>query len=127
MNSPAAVAILDYEAGNLTSVAYAVRHLGTEPRITRDPGEIAGADRVIFPGVGAAEASMDGLRKHGIEDALREVIAGGRPVLGICVGCQVLLEFSEEDGGTECLGLLPGKVRRFDFPASSGCSRRFTG
>lgn len=118
MNSPAAVAILDYEAGNLTSVAYAVRHLGTEPRITRDPKEIAAADRVIFPGVGAAAASMDGLRKHGIEDALREVLDRGRPVLGICVGCQVLLDFSEEDNGTDCLGLLSGQVRRFEFPPS---------
>lgn len=115
MNPPAAVAILDYDAGNLTSVAYAVRHLGTEPRITRDPEELVQADRVIFPGVGAAGNSMAALQKHGLADALREVIAGGRPVLGICVGCQVQFDFSEEDGGTSCLGLMTGKVRKFEF------------
>src|SRR5438093_12510949 len=102
------VAIVDYGAGNLTSVASAVRHLGEEPRITRSPQEILRADRVIFPGVGAAGASMGNLKRLGLDDAIRQVFQGGRPLLGICIGFQVIFNDSEEDGGTGCLGLLEG-------------------
>jgi glutamine amidotransferase len=110
------VTILDFGAGNLTSVACALRHLGAEPRITRDPAELTHAERVIFPGVGAAGATMDHLRKLELGDALRQFVAAGRPLLGICIGCQVIFEASEEDGGTACLGLLAGRVKRFTFP-----------
>jgi glutamine amidotransferase len=110
------VAILDYDAGNLTSVACAVRHLGREPLITRDPDEVRAAARVIFPGVGAAGAAMENLRRLGLDEPLRRAVGDGKPVLGICVGCQVVFEESEEDGGTRCLGILPGSVRRFHFP-----------
>jgi len=110
------VAIVDYGAGNLTSVASAVRHLGEEPRITRSPQEILRADRVIFPGVGAAGASMGNLKRLGLDDAIRQVFRGGRPLLGICNGFQVIFNDSEEDGGTGCLGLLEGTVKRFQFP-----------
>lgn len=111
-----AIAIVDYDAGNLTSVACAVRHLGKEPTITRDPKEVAAAERVIFPGVGAAGASMENLRRLGLDLALKEAFAAGRPILGICIGCQIIFDRSEEDGGTPCLGLLRGNVRRFEFP-----------
>jgi len=111
------LAILDYGAGNLTSVAHAVRHLGCEPTITRDPDVVRAAERVIFPGVGAAGASMDNLRRFGLDRALRELQASGRPLLGICIGCQVALNGSEEDGGVDCLGLVPGDVKLFRFPA----------
>ena len=109
------IAIVDYGAGNLTSVAYALEHLGRESVITRDPMQILAAERVIFPGVGAAGAAMQNLHKLDLARALCQVVAAGRPVLGICVGCQVLFEHSEEDGGTDCLGLLPGVVQRFRF------------
>ena len=110
------IAVLDYDAGNLTSVACAVRHLGHEPEITRDPEVVRSADRVIFPGVGAAGSSMATLEKLGLADALRDVHSAGRPILGICIGCQVVFSSSEEDGGTGCLGLLEGEAVRFRFP-----------
>ena len=76
------LAIIDYEAGNLTSVERAVRHLGGDCKITQDPDEIANADRLIFPGVGAAGASMANLRRLGLDKAIREAVDRGKPVLG---------------------------------------------
>jgi glutamine amidotransferase len=111
------VAVVDYGAGNLTSVACAIRHLGWQPLVTRDPSDVRSASRVVFPGVGAARASMENLRELGLADALRQVFERGRPILGICIGCQVIFESSSEDGGTRCLGLLKGSVTRFEFPA----------
>jgi glutamine amidotransferase len=107
------LAIIDYKAGNLTSVKLACDALGMQTVITADPAVIRGADRVIFPGVGAAGSAMRNLREGGLEPVLRDVVASGRPFLGICVGTQILFDFSEEDGGTACLGLLPGRVRLF--------------
>lgn len=114
------VTIVDYRAGNLTSVRYAFEALGVEARVTRDAGEIRKAERVVFPGVGAAGSAMANLREMGLEEAVREAAAGMRPFLGICLGMQILFERSEEDGGTDTLGVLPGRVRRFpdDVP---GC------
>ena len=106
-------AILDYEAGNVTSVARVLRHAGGSPEITADPERIARADRVVFPGVGAAASCMRALRSRGVDQALRAALARGTPVLGICLGLQLLFEHSDEDGGTPCLGVLPGRVRRF--------------
>jgi len=108
-------AILDYEAGNLTSVERAVRHLGFDGRITRDPRAIRDADRVIFPGVGAAGSAMDSLRRLALDGELRRAVESGRPVLGICIGCQIVFDRSEENAGTGCLGILPGTVIRFRF------------
>jgi glutamine amidotransferase len=116
------VAILDYDAGNLTSVAHAVRHVGGEPAITRDPETVRRAGRVIFPGVGAAGASMASLRRLGLDQAIRDVHAAGKPLLGICIGCQVILSRSEEDGGVDGLGLIPGDVKLFRF--APGISRK---
>ena len=110
------IAVLDYDAGNLTSVACAVRHLGHEPEITRDPEVLRSAERIIFPGVGAAGSSMESLASLGLAAALSEAHAAGKPILGICIGCQVVFSSSEEDGGTDCLGLLEGEAVRFRFP-----------
>jgi glutamine amidotransferase len=110
------IAVLDYDAGNLTSVARALSHLGHDACVTSDPEAVRAAARVVFPGVGAAGASMESLRRRGLDAAIREVYTAGRPLLGICIGCQVVFAASEEDGGTECLGLLPGDVVRFRFP-----------
>lgn len=120
--SPSNIAVVDYKAGNLTSVALALRHLGRDPLITQRPEEVATAERVVFPGVGAAGAAMENLGELGLREALRDVIRRGRPVLGICVGCQVIFDHSEEDDGTDCLGIIPGVVRRFVFP--EGISRK---
>jgi imidazole glycerol-phosphate synthase subunit HisH len=107
------VAILDYQAGNSTSVQRALAHLGQPSEISADPAVIAAADRVIFPGVGAAESCMTNLRAAGLDGALRQTVATGKPLLCICVGMQLLFDTSEEDGGVPCLGLIPGTVRRF--------------
>jgi len=107
------IAIIDYKAGNLTSVRLALESLGVEGEITSDPQRILAADRVIFPGVGAAGAAMETLKSLGLVDVIRQVATRGTPFFGICLGTQILFERSEENGGTECLGLLPGSVRLF--------------
>ena len=106
--------ILDYEAGNLASVKRACAHVGMTAEYCADPDQLRSADRVIFPGVGAAGSAMHSLRARGLDEALREVINGGTPVLGICLGMQVSLTHSEEND-TATLDLIPGVVRRFAF------------
>ena len=106
------IAILDYRAGNLTSVERAVTHLGFPCTVTNDHETVRAASRIIFPGVGAAGASMRNLRELGLDAVLRERLLAGVPILGICVGLQVLFDRSEEND-TPCLGFLPGEVRRF--------------
>ena len=106
------IAIIDYEAGNLTSVARALTHLGYQNKITADAGTIAAAERVIFPGVGAAKATMETLQKRGLDEVLIDFYRTGKPMLGICIGIQILFTHSEEEDA-ECLGLLPGYVRKF--------------
>jgi len=107
------IAIVDYRAGNLTSVLRAVRHLGHEAEITDDAEKIRSAERVIFPGVGAAGETMANLKKLGLDTVLaEEVFKAGKPLLGICIGVQVIFERSEENDAL-CLGLLPGYVTRF--------------
>ena len=108
------IIIVDYQAGNLTSVCLALEHLGAACEITRDPGRLNEAERVIFPGVGAAGQAMAHLREMGWVEPLREAVARGVPMLGICLGSQIVYERSDEDGGVECLGLLPGRVPRFE-------------
>ena len=107
------IVIVDYQAGNLASVERAVRGLGHDCRITRDHAEIQGADHVIFPGVGAAGAAMADLTESGLGKVLGEVYQRGIPFLGICLGTQIIFDHSDEDGGTACLGLVPGAVHRF--------------
>ena len=111
------LAIVDYKAGNLTSVRNAFAALGVEAVVTRDPEEIRAADRIVFPGVGAAKSAMENLRELGLEAAVREAAASGKPFLGICLGMQILFARTEEDGGVDTLGILPGQVRLFpDVP-----------
>jgi glutamine amidotransferase len=111
------ITLIDYNAGNLTSVRRALDHLGISCRITADPETVRRADRLVFPGVGAAGAAMTVLRQRGLDAALKDAFAAGTPILGICIGCQIILEYSEEDD-TTCLGLLAGKTIRFSFAPS---------
>ena len=106
-------AIVDYRAGNLTSVRLAFAAIGETATVTDDPAVIADADRVVFPGVGAAKSAMENLKRTGLIDAVRSAALSGRPFLGICLGMQILFEHSEEDGGVDTLGVFKGKVRRF--------------
>ena len=106
-------AIVDYRAGNLTSVRLAFETIGAPAAVTADPAEIRAADRILFPGVGAAGSAMRNLEASGLAPVLRERVAAGVPFLGICLGTQILFERSEEDGGTPCLGLLRGEAKRF--------------
>ena len=110
--------MVDAGGANLGSVRAALERLGATPELTRDPARIAAADRMLLPGVGAAAPVMAILRDHGLVPALREaVFARGVPLLGICIGMQVLFEHSEE-GAVDGLGWLPGRVRR--LPAGPG-------
>ena len=106
------IAIIDYGAGNIKSVENAVRYLGQEAVLTRDPAVILSADHVILPGVGAFGDAMIRLRKYGLDNVLREVVKKEIPLLGICLGLQLLFESSEESPGAQGLGILPGKVLR---------------
>lgn len=107
------IAVIDYKAGNLTSVKFAFEHLGIKARITNRPEEIIAADRVVFPGVGSAGAARKNINDLQLADVLKQVVARGTPFLGICLGTQIIFDFSEEDGGTKGLSLLSGKVKRF--------------
>ena len=112
------IAIIDYKAGNLMSVERAVKKLGFACRITQHGKEILGSERVIFPGVGAAGKAMADLKHLGLDKVLKKDFEGGKPILGICLGAQVILGNSEEND-TRCLGLVPGRVRRFPQPLFS--------
>ena len=106
------LAILDYQAGNQTSVLRALRSLDIPAEITADPSELLAAEGVVFPGVGAAGQAMNQLVSTGMDKVLRDIVAMQKPLLGICLGCQILLERSEEND-TTCLGIVPGVCRRF--------------
>jgi len=106
------IAIVDYGAGNLTSVRNAFAALDAKAEVVRDAEGVAAAERVVFPGVGAAGKAMENLRSRGLVEAVRKA-AMEKPFLGICLGMQILFEHTEEDGGVDCLGLLGGKVVRF--------------
>ena len=108
------IAVLDYGMGNLHSVSKALEHVAprAEVIVTADAAEVADADRVVFPGVGAIRDCMAEIRRLGFDKLVAKAIEE-KPVLGICVGMQALLEHSEENNGVDCLGLLPGKVRFF--------------
>jgi imidazole glycerol-phosphate synthase subunit HisH len=107
------IAVVDYGVGNLRSVSKALEHVGGEVRVTSSAADIAAADAVVLPGVGAFAHCMDNLRGAGLEGPVRAAAASGRPFFGICVGMQILFEESDEFGRVEGLGILPGRVRRF--------------
>ena len=113
------IAVLDYKAGNLTSVKRALDHLGFPCKITNSHDEILKADKVVFPGVGAAGKSMESLGELGLDRLLWRLFEARLPILGICVGLQVLFDMSQENK-TRCLGILPGEVRRFPEKMRSG-------
>lgn len=108
-----AIAIVDYGMGNLHSVSKAVQRLGFEGIVTGDADAILGADGVILPGVGAFGDAMEHLRESGLDEVVRQAAASGKPLLGICLGMQLLFGESEEHGRNEGLGILPGKAVRF--------------
>ena len=106
------IAIIDYGAGNLRSVANTIKKLGYQPRITSDPSEVLDSAAVILPGVGAAADTMNSLEKLKMTDAIQQLVQQRRPLFAICVGLQILLSGTEEGGWHECLGVIPGKVKR---------------
>ena len=109
------IAVIDYGMGNLHSVAKALAHVApaAEVQVTADPELIRGADRVVFPGVGAIRDCMGEIHRLELVPVLHAATASGRPMLAICVGLQALMDHSEENDGVDCLGVLPGRVRRF--------------
>lgn len=109
--------IIDYNAGNIRSVELALDKIGAPFTTSANPAELSGMDRLIFPGVGEAAFAMAELKKKGLDSFLRDWAAAGKPLLGVCLGSQIIFDHSEE-GDTPCLGILPGIIRRFprDFP-----------
>ncbi|MFL6210304.1 MAG: imidazole glycerol phosphate synthase subunit HisH [Pyrinomonadaceae bacterium] len=108
------VAIIDYGVGNLRSVEKAFAATGCDAVVSGDERVLRAAERLVLPGVGAFRACMDGLKERGFDELVRERVATGTPLLGVCVGMQMLFEVSEEFGETEGLQLFGGRVRRFD-------------
>ncbi len=104
------IAIVKYNAGNIESVKNALNRLGVEPILTDDAETLKSADKIIFPGVGEASSAMSYLRERNLDEVIKSLT---QPVLGICLGMQLLCEFSDENA-TECLGILPYKVRKFE-------------
>jgi glutamine amidotransferase len=110
------LAIIKYNAGNIQSVLNALERLGFKAQVTDDPEQIKAADKVIFPGVGAASSAMQSLQQNNLDRVIKDL---KQPVLGICVGMQLLCKHSEESD-TECLNIVPVQVKKFVFPSPSG-------
>ena len=113
---PLSIVIIDYESGNLRSVAKALETTGVTPLVTGDPSALATADAVVLPGVGSGPAAMDALRARKLVGPLHDFVKSGKPFLGVCLGLQLLLDHTEE-GDAPCLGIVPGTVKR--LPAGS--------
>ena len=119
------IAVIDYGMGNLRSVVKAVECVGGQARIISEPDGVLAADKIILPGVGAFADAMTHLRERNLVEPLKQVIAADRPLLGICLGLQLLFDVGYEDGEHAGLGVLGGKVVRFDFtgrPEAAGLS-----
>ncbi len=118
------IAVVDYSMGNLRSVSKAIEHVADDVRVlvTDDAKAIANAERVVFPGQGAARDCMAAIERHGLRDVILDA-ARNKPFLGICMGLQVLLSHSEENGGSDLLDLFPGEVRRFASGMTDGKQR----
>lgn len=110
------IAILDYGIGNLRSVEKALEHIGATATISRDPDEVRAADGIVLPGVGAFPKAMERIRTYGLDELIRERREAGVPILGICLGLQLLFDSTTELGGATGLGLLPGEVTELDAP-----------
>jgi len=110
------IAIIDYQMGNLRSVQKGFERVGFAAEITSDPARLAAADKVVLPGVGAFGDAMAELRNRGLIEPIRDLIAAGKPFLGICLGLQLLFDVGYEGGEHAGLGVLRGKVVRFDLP-----------
>ena len=108
------IGIVDYNMGNLASVINAFAKVGADATLESDPSKLAQYDKLILPGVGAFGDAMAHLKSNGMDEAVKTYAASGKPLLGICLGMQLLFESSEEFGSTEGLGLIPGKVVAFD-------------
>lgn len=106
------IAIIDYGAGNIKSLQFALDKLGKTSKLTMDPQEIHQADSIILPGVGAFKDAMEALQRYQLDTILKKEAANGKPILGICLGMQLFYEFSEENGGCTGLGFLSGSVKR---------------
>ena len=106
------IAIIDYGAGNLRSVSNAITKLGYRSRITGDPQDVLNSSIVIFPGVGAAQDTMNNLKKRGMDEVIRRLISEKRFLFAICVGMQVLFDKTEEGGQNDCLGIIKGNVKK---------------
>lgn len=104
--------IVDYNAGNITSVERALKSLGAPYVLSKNPADLANCDRIIFPGVGDAAYAMEQLKKTGFDTFLKDWAKSGKKLAGICLGSQIIFDYSEE-GNVECLGLIPGKIRHF--------------
>ena len=104
--------VVDYESGNLRSVSRALESCGATPVVSGNARELTDADAVVLPGVGSGPAAMTALRQRGLAEPLREYADSGRPFLGICLGLQLLLDWTDEEGGAPCLGIVPGQVKR---------------
>ena len=108
------IAVLDYGMGNRRSVEKAIEHIGARAIVTRDPAELRAAAGLVVPGVGAFPRAMESLRELGLDELLRERVAAGVPVLGVCLGMQLAFDHSSEQGGADGLGILAGEVRALD-------------
>jgi glutamine amidotransferase len=108
------ITIIDYDAGNIRSVQRACSEIGVKSTITSHPKAVLDAERIIFPGIGAAKSAMQFMKRTKLDEALRHAFENGVPILGICLGAQIILESSEE-GNQTCLGLIPGKTLHFKF------------
>lgn len=108
------IGIVDYNMGNLASVINAFAKVGADATLESDPSQLSQYDKLILPGVGAYGDAMEHLKKNGMDEAVIAFAASGKPLLGICLGMQLLFESSEEFGSTKGLGLIPGKVEAFD-------------
>ena len=108
------IVIIDYDAGNLRSVQRACEKVGIVSEVSSDPERVLHADKIIFPGVGSAESAVETLKKRGLDNAIVDFFRAGKPILGICLGLQILLDHTEE-GDKKCLGLVSGACERFKF------------
>jgi glutamine amidotransferase len=111
------IAIIDYQMGNLRSVQKGFEHVGHQAIITSDPNELARADKIVLPGVGAFGDAMAELKRRALVEPIRQAVDTGKPFLGICLGLQLLFDTGYENGRHEGLGILPGECVRFELPA----------